>query len=394
MNTASTSLPPDCLSLLQAMIAFDSVNSRISQRPAAERPLADYLATLAKGWGLDVQFLPIDGEQANLLVSSGNLGGNEPVLLLESHLDTVTVEGMTIPPFTAVVADGRLSGRGSCDTKASGACMLWTLAQAHRDGTLANPTALLFTVDEEVGKLGIETFAKQQLPALGWKPALAVVGEPTLFAPIVAHNGAVRWKIRTRGIPAHSSDPSRGRSAISDMVHVIQELENNYIPSLSITHPLTGKAQASINQIVGGRQANVIPDCCEIVIDRRTVPGESLVDVLPTVETHLDKLRSQIPGIQVDQYDAFFDPSLEPAETEKTLEFLKPSLLAVGANMEVKGLACGTDAANLSLVGIPAVVIGPGDLSQAHTVDEWIALEQIHLGEKFFNLLVRTPLAG
>jgi acetylornithine deacetylase/succinyl-diaminopimelate desuccinylase-like protein len=385
-------LPADTIALLQAMVSFDSVNSRISQRPAAERPLADYLAAVARAWGLKAQFLPIEAAQSNLLISAGDLTQGKPVLLLESHLDTVTVEGMTIPPFVPAIVEGRLSGRGSCDTKASGACMLRALATAYSRGTLANPTALLFTVDEEVGKLGIEKFAREQLPAMGWKPALALVGEPTLLAPVIAHNGAVRWKIRTRGIPAHSSDPSLGRSAISDMVHVIRELEGNYIPSLGATHPLTGKAQASINQISGGRQANVIPDCCEIVIDRRTVPGESLSEVLPVVEAHLEKLRAAVPGIRVDQYDAFFDPSLEPLEMEKTLEFLKPSLDAVGVQADPRGMACGTDAANLGAVGIPTVVIGPGDLRQAHTVDEWIAIEQVHLGEKFFLSVLESPL--
>jgi acetylornithine deacetylase len=301
---------------------------------------------------------------------------------------------MTIPPFVPAIADGRLCGRGSCDTKASGACMLWELAAAHREGVLANPTALVFTVDEEVGKLGIETFAQKQLPVLGWKPALALVGEPTLLAPVVAHNGSVRWKIRTRGIPAHSSDPSLGRSAISDMVHVIRELEENYIPALNASHPLTGKAQASINQIHGGRQANVIPDSCEIVIDRRTVPGEAFSDILPAVEAHLEKVRGRVPGIRVEQVDAFYDSALEPLQMEKTLDFLKASLSAVGVPPSPTGLACGTDAANLGAVGIPTVVIGPGDLRQAHTVDEWIALDQIGLGEKFFSSVLRTPLTS
>lgn len=393
MKSPASPPPESLLSLLRSMVSFDSVNSRISQRKASERPLAEFLEGFARSAGLEARLLPIDENQANLLVTAGDLHSGNPVLLLESHLDTVTVEGMTIPPFAPRVEGGKLYGRGSCDTKASGACMLWALAGAAAAGTLANPTALLFTVDEEVGKLGIEFFARHQLPALGWKPALALVGEPTLLEPVVAHNGAVRWKVRTRGIPAHSSNPALGRSAISDMVHVIRELEKNYIPHLCAAHPLTGRAQASINQILGGRQANIIPDSCEIVIDRRTVPGENACEVLPLVEKHLDIIRAEVPGIQIEQTDVCFDPALEPLAVDKSLRFLQAPLASVGVDASPRGMACGTDAANLCAVGIPSVVVGPGDLRQAHTVDEWIDLEQVCLGGKFFASVLETRLA-
>ena len=313
-------------------------------------------------------------------------------LLLESHLDTVAVEGMTIPPFDPGTEADRIWGRGSCDTKASGACMLWALHEAVQAGALANSTALLFSVDEEVGKSGIHAFAQEQLPLLDWRPALALVGEPTLLAPVIAHNGAVRWKLQVRGIPAHSSNPARGRSAISDMLAVVAELEENYIPALSASHPLTGSAQCSINQIHGGRQANMIPDFCEIVIDRRLVPGEDPQSILPAVEVHLDRVRARRPGLQLAVADVLYDPPLNPAASNALSSFLAPALQEVGAAQQPVGMPYGTDAANLAEVGIPSVVIGPGDIAQAHTVDEWIAVEQVHRAHQFLARVLRTPL--
>ena len=388
MMSASLSSP---IELLQAMVAIDSVNGRISRRPAAERPLADFLQSVAQAWGLVTHLLPVDGEQSNLLITPPRFSSTAPhqkVLLLEAHLDTVSVEGMTISPFAPELREGRLYGRGSCDTKASGAAMLWALRAAaaqHPD----LPAALLFTVDEEVGKAGIETFVREHLPLLAWSPFLALVGEPTLLAPVIAHNGAVRWEIETTGQPAHSSNPARGRSAISDMVRVIEELESHYIPSLTASHPLTGRAVCSINQIHGGRQANMIPDACTIVIDRRLVPGEKASDVLPAVERHLQKLRTADPSLRVEQKRPFFDPPLAPLESEAILEVLREPLQSLGLATAPLGMPYGTDAANLGAAGIPTVVIGPGDIAQAHTVDEWIAVDQFEKGVQFFGKVLQ-----
>ncbi len=390
------STPDSLLDLLALMVRHDSVNSFISRRPAPEMPLATTLESLAHTWGLKTRRLAIspgDFSWFNLLIWSPRLALDRPWILLESHLDTVSIEGMTIPPFEPRIADGKMWGRGSCDTKASGAAMLWALAEAHRTHTLTHPAGLLFTVDEETTKLGIRAFASHQLAGLPCRPGLALVGEPTLMAPVIAHNGAVRWTISTRGVAAHSSNPANGRSAISAMVRVIQHLESIYIPSLTSTHPLTGKAQCSINQIHGGLQANMIPARCEIVVDRRLVPGERPEEVLPAVEAHLQSLRQQDPSLEVSQGQAFLDPALEPLREEDLLDFLRPVLEAIGLPTSPQGMPYGTDASNLAEVGIPTVVLGPGDIRQAHTKDEWIALDQVQLALEFFHRLLTRPAA-
>ncbi len=243
--------PDSCAALLQTMVAVDTVNSNISGRPDAELELSLRLEEIAGGLGLETRRLPVSGEGFNLLVSL-EVGAGRPWLLFESHLDTVSVSGMTIPPFAGEIRDGRLWGRGACDTKGTGAAMLSALTEYASGGEQPNNVAIVYTLDEEVGKQGIRTFAERQLPELGWKPAGAIVGEPTGLLAVVAHNGIVRWSIETRGVAAHSCAPERGKSAISMMMRVIDALESRYIPSLEASHELTGRARCSINVIDGG----------------------------------------------------------------------------------------------------------------------------------------------
>ena len=127
---------------------------------------------------------------------------------------------------------------------------------------------------------GARAFARDDLPRLLPRLRGIVVGEPTLLRPIVAHNGVIRWRTTTRGVAAHSADPSRGRSAIAAMVKVIGALESGFIPLATRSHPLTGRAAASINVIRGGTAVNIIPPSCEIHCDRRTAPGEDAAQVL------------------------------------------------------------------------------------------------------------------
>ena len=186
-----------------------------------------------------------------------------PWLLFESHLDTVSVEGMTVDPFQGRILDGRLYGRGACDTKGTGAAMLWALFRYRQRGG-PNNVAILFTLDEEIGKTGVRTFVASQLTDLAWRPVGVVVGEPTRLRAVVAHNGVVRWRIRSggRGRPLFESRQRTVRHCM--ITEVIGALEERYVPRLTAEHPLTGKAQCSINLISGGTQINIIPEHCEI----------------------------------------------------------------------------------------------------------------------------------
>jgi acetylornithine deacetylase len=365
-----------CAELLVEMVRFDTVNATISGRTAPESQLAEFLAGYAARMGLSVIRLPVDDTGFNVMVSYC-VRPDAPWLLFESHLDTVSADNMTIDPFAGHIDGGRIYGRGTCDTKGSGAAMLLALIAYRDKADQPNNVAVLYTVDEEIGKTGVRAFVNEHLSTLGFRPVGAVVGEPTGLHPVVAHNGVVRWSIRTTGVCAHSSNPRQGRSAISMMVDVIQAMESQYIPSLSASHSLTGNAQCSINVIRGGTQVNMIPDGCCIEIDRRVVPGEVPGDVLPSVERLLDRLRRDNADLRVEQAAPFIDPPLDSSGNKAFIEFVQSVLAGMSLPHEAKGGAFGTDASSFSEAGIPAVVLGPGSIEQAHADNEWISQDQL-----------------
>ena len=382
----------NCPSLLGEMVRFDTVNTAISNKPDAERELALYLESQAQQLGLQTQQLLVEGNSFNLLVTH-TIAENAPWLLFESHLDTVSVEGMTIDPFEGRIENDRLYGRGACDTKGTGAAMLWALKKYREENNGPNNIGIVYTVDEEVSKTGARAFVQSQLPTLNWKPAGVIVGEPTQLQLVGAHNGVARWAIQTHGIAAHSSDPSQGQSAISMMAKVIDAIESHYIPSVTTTHPLTGKAQCSINIIQGGVQINIIPEHCEIHIDRRVVPGENPEDVIPAVEKILEQLRSENPDLNVTQQTpSMLDAPLDPSIGQSFAKNLQSSLSQLNLPNEIQGVGYGTDASTFSHAGIPAVVLGPGDIAQAHTADEWIDLHQLEQGVEVYHQLMHAPL--
>jgi acetylornithine deacetylase len=380
-----------CEQLLSAMVGIDTVNGNISGKPNAEQELAQYLKSQAQAWGLATTSLPVADHGFNLLVSCRVGGAAAPWLLFESHMDTVGAKGMTIEPFTGRVNNGRMYGRGACDTKSSGAAMLWALRQYAQSNNQPNNVAIVFTLDEEISKIGARTFVDTHLDSLDWRPAGVIVGEPTMMQPIIAHNGMVRWTIQTQGRAAHSCDPAKGRSAISMMAKVMDAIESNYIASLKATHPLTGKAQCSINVIHGGMQVNVIPDDCRIHLDRRVVPCEDAEQVLPAVEQVLEQLRQTQRHLKVQQLDTYIDPPHDPVGSEMLAQFVEDVLKTMKLPCQAGGVAYGTDASTFSTAGVPAVVIGPGDIAQAHTVDEWLALDQLQLAVEVYGKMMSQP---
>lgn len=373
--------------LLAAMVNVNSVNPLLGGPPDGQRRLAGLLEQAARRAGLEVRRLPAGEQGDNLLVSVEKHPGG-PWIVLESHLDTVEVSGMD-DPFGARIEGGRLHGRGACDTKGSGAAMLWAIADHAVEPAPAN-AALLFVVGEEVGKQGARAFADRQLAQLGFRPEGIVVGEPTGLRLVTATGGVVRWPIVTYGLAAHSSDPTRGRSAISAMVKVIAAIESRYVPAISAAHPLTGPARCSINQITGGTAINIVPDRCEIRVDRRLVPGEDPNAVLPEVEALLADLRATHPDLAVEQLPPFtVDPPLDPGSNAAFAARVGAALAAVGLSAAPVGVTFGTDASTYAAAGVPAVVLGPGDIAQAHTTTEWLSLAQLARAVEIYAAVLR-----
>lgn len=374
--------PTTCEALLARMVSFNTVNPHFGGPGDGQACLAECLEQIATSWGMHVRRCPVSAGAFNLVVTLP-IVPDAPWLLFESHLDTVSTEGMTVPALRLTEMGAKLHGRGTCDTKGSGAAMLWALKSYAAEPRRQINAGVVWVVDEESAMTGAQAFAagelKQFHPLIG-----IIVGEPTRLRPVVAHNGALRWRTITRGIAAHSADPSRGRSAIHAMMGVISALESKMIPLATRESPLTGRAAASINVIRGGNAVNVVPDYCEILCDRRLVPGETLAQVLRERDHALS-------GLVVENDQEYLAPPLPPENSAALHGWMQPAFASLGLDHAAVGVPYATDASHYAAAGAQVVVLGPGDIAQAHTRDEFLDRHELARAVALYLELLRTP---
>lgn len=371
----------DPQSLLRKLVALPSVNPAFlppGNPRAGESQVAQCVAATAQKAGLDVEFQTVFKQRRNVLARLSPLGKIKHRILLAPHLDTVNG---TDAQFKPKESDGRLYGRGACDTKGSLAAMLAALCEVSRSGRrpAATEVVLAGLVDEEDSQAGSRTLARH-----GLKADLAIVGEPTRLRLVTAHKGSVWLRIETTGKAAHGARPELGRNAIHAMARIVQLLEAEYALELSRRrHPLLGSATVSVGVIAGGTQANIVPDRCGILVDRRTLPGESEVSVCCEL---LALLRRH--GLTATCGDDKRAPCL-PLETDPDLPLVR-QLLKLLHQSEPVGVDFFCDAAILAEGGIPSVVFGPGDIAQAHTEDEWISLVELDRAGRILVQFLRS----
>ena len=356
---------------LAGLVAINSVNASLEGGPG-EAELANHVADLARAAGADVEMYDVEPGRPNLLAWIRR--GNRPTLMFECHLDTVGLEPMP-DALNPRIANGRLYGRGSADPKGCMAAMLHVLRTAAADPAFPVDLCLAGAMGEEIVMSGSRVMAERRPPV-----DAAVVGEPTELQIITAQKGAVRWRVRTHGVAAHSAMPEQGHNAIEDMAKTLPALARGLEPHLTArTHPVLGNATWNVGTIRGGAGVNVVPDRCEIEIDRRLVPGDTSAEVLEPVDAALDDLRASDPELRIDRDPPFVNiPPLETPADEPIVRAAQRAVAAAGLSPGPMGVAYATDAAMLSGVGgIPSVVLGPGDIAQAHTNDEWIEIAQL-----------------
>lgn len=315
------------------------------------------------------------------------LPGRDPNrrIVLEAHTDTVSVKGMTIPPFDPVIENGLLFGRGACDTKAGLAAMLHAMASLKEENFIPPCEVwLAAVVDEEFSYRGVVKLCE------GLTAAAAIVAEPTELRLVVASKGVLRWRIRVRGKAAHSSKPHLGVNAISQMARVILAIEEDAERLAAISHPLTGPGTCNVGVISGGVQVNFVPDECVIELDRRLLPGEKAADALAHYQNLLNGLMGKIPGLLVEM-----EPPLLTDEGLDTPVDAPPALLGgeilreMGLNGDPAGVPFGSDASKLMRQGVPSLVFGPGSIDRAHGAVEYVEIDEVLKAEAFFREFLR-----
>ncbi len=371
MSLAKRTIAPDAARLahiLERLVAIDTQNP-----PGREEEAAVLLASELDDIGFATELRPVAEGRANVVARIDNGAG--PCFAFNSHMDTVPVgSGWSSDPLRLTERDGRLVARGACDAKGSITAMVEAgrLLACQRDlwrGTLV----LMFVADEEIDGGGSRALAKQQPTA-----NLLVVGEPTNNAVCAAHKGCLRPLIRAKGKAAHSGRPELGVNAILAAGPLMSLFDARDRELRAQSHPLVGHASLTVTRIAGGTADNVVPDNCEIVLDRRLLPGETLDAALDDLHALLTRAKRD-HGVEAEL--AAIRAMAGPAETAVDDPLVRNAVAVSRAHgvtfPQPSGLTGGCDLVHFHNAGTVGIVLGPGSLDVAHQPDEYVPKDDL-----------------
>jgi acetylornithine deacetylase len=357
----------DARALLADLVSIDSVNPSLVPGGAGEAEIARFVGGWLTQRGLDVDIADAEPGRPNVVARTRGGGGGR-TLLLNAHMDTVGVEGMS-DPLTARVDGDRMYGRGAYDMKAGLAAIMVAAANAAGRG-LAGDVVVAAVCDEECASAGAQAVA-ETVSADG-----AIVTEPTgeQIAIAVAHKGFTWHEITVRGRAAHGSRPQDGVDAIARMGHVLAAIDG-LAGRLAVEtgHPLLGPGSIHASIIEGGRELSTYPERCTLSLERRTIPGETVEVVEAELSELLDGIRAE--GHEI---DAELRTTLvrDPFAVDHDAAIVRATREALGPGTPVIGVPYWADSAIFSAAGIPTVIFGPGG-EGAHAAVEWVDLAQL-----------------
>ena len=332
-----------------------SVNPALGGPDGGEARVAERIGELCGAFGCEVVFEEVLPGRPNVIASL-HRDDAYPTLVIEGHTDTVG--GASAEPG---IDGGRLVGRGACDVKGGIAAALHALERLAAIDLRLN-VRFVGAVDEEVGFAGATHYVRHHADA-----DAAIVIEPTSLVPVVAHAGVLRGELRAEGRAVHSSTPELGENAITALAEAIPGIASWAEQREPREHELCGRTSFSVTTIRGGSGINTIPAECVAEFDWRLHPSDDPELARAALVGHLADSAPRVSLASVSLMDGGLD-----------LDLGEPLVAAAQAVCgRVTGLRAGTDASKFARAGIPAIVLGPGSLAQAHTADEWIEIEEL-----------------
>ena len=381
---------------LAELVAFPTV----SDRPVTA--IAAWLAERAEDAGMRVERFETSPGKCNVVASAGPQGSDG--VLLSGHMDVVPVEGQawSRDPFRLAECDGRLYGRGACDMKAFLAAVTCALPRLPLRA-LRRELVLAWTHDEEVGCHGSRALVDQLSAEGRTLPGLALIGEPTDFRILRAHAGHTTMRIHCQGVPAHSSRPQLGASAITMAAQVLAGLERLQerlartrpegvdpliLDALPCPWPVL-----NCGHVHGGTAVNVIAEHCELLVGARQLPGQEGQDMLRLVAGVCEEVAADWAdrGGRVALVPMHEAPALlTPAGTA-----LEALLRPHAADPRLGAAPFATDGGNLARAGVQSLVFGPGSIDVAHRPDEYVPADQLlACGEVVLDVVRARCLEG
>lgn len=386
MTESETLDLPRMIDDLARLVAFDTQNP-----PGRELEAAQWLQAAMSGMGFAADTSDIMPGRTNVVGMLAN--GPGPTFAFNTHIDVVPAgSGWTSDPFTLRESDDRLYGRGACDAKGPLAAMLeamrW-LAQNRRRwcGTLIG----VFVADEEASSRGAKAYAATR-PTID----VCMIGEPTSCTTYSAHKGSLRPLVRVHGRTAHSGMPDLGVNAIIKSVSLLRAVAAEHQRIKASNHALVGNPSLTITRATAGIADNVVPDCCELLLDRRMIPGEDEEAVKAQLATLVAHAAEQAgTGMEI----AEFRPTTGGAtETASDHPIVVASQAACryhhGHATPLSGFQGGCDLVHFRSVGAQGVVLGPGALDVAHKPDEYVPIADLAMAAAIYRDVALAMLGG
>lgn len=374
---------------LARLVAFPTVSS------ASNLDLVSYVEEVTRPYGPRLRRFPnAEGNKANLLVSIGpDVPGG---IVLSGHTDVVPTENQpwTDDPWTLREKDGVLTGRGATDMKGFLACCLASLAPASRR-SLQRPIHLAFSYDEEVGCTGVGSMA-EWIGKSALKPRMALIGEPTGMDVVSAHKGGLIGWTTVTGKPGHSSQPDRYVNAVMVAAELISEI-NAIREDMKAGSRFEGLdppySTIQVNQIAGGLHGNIVADQCRFFWEMRIVPGQSDMAVLERMRTFArERLEPAMKAVDPATGISIDVQARIPALRRNDDRSIEDDILRLLGATRSRAEPYGTEAGIFQEAGIPALVVGPGDIKDAHQPDESIAKGELDRCVAFLGTVVEAFL--
>jgi acetylornithine deacetylase len=356
----------ELVDLLAHLVGIDSVNPDLITGGAGEGAVAQAIATWAHANGLEVTLQETAPGRPNVIVTARGTGAGKS-LMLNGHTDVVGTGAMP-QPFSPRIMHGRMYGRGAYDMKCGLAASLIAAKRAQAL-QLAGDVIVTCVTDEEVASIGSQAIVRD---IERWRPDAVIVTEPTEMQAVIAHKGFAWFDIVTHGVAAHGSRPELGDDAIVKMGPVLTALDAlaRALPTRP-AHPLLGTGSVHASLIRGGREMSSYPADCVLSLERRTLPGETKIDVFNDIAA----LAAHAPGATV-------TPGLrrEPFGIAADAPLVR-LLLSVAGDLTgtvpaLAGVPYWADAALFASAGIPTVIFGPTGAG-AHADEEWVDLASV-----------------
>ena len=362
----------ELIDLLSNLVKINSTNPDLVPNGVGEAEIAHYIADWGTTAGLEVIVQDVvEGRPNVILIARGSGGGQS--LMLNAHTDIVGVSEMDAP-FTPIIRDGQLYGRGAYDMKSGLAACMIAVKQALQMN-LAGDVILSAVVDEEFASIGTQAIINEWKR---WSADAVIVTEPTELDISIAHKGFVWLEVDVYGKAAHGSRPNLGVDAIAKMGKVLVKLDDlDQTLRAKPTHDLLQSGSLHASTIIGGEDISMYPAHCKLMIERRTIPSETADTVTHEVQAILDEIAKTDPDFKASVKVTLSRSPFGVDDNERIVQLLQEKAEGIlKRDVPLIGTTFWMDAALFSEHGIPTVVLGPHG-EGAHAKVEWVDLVSV-----------------